>query len=211
VKLEQSFTVEAPLERVWEALIDVQRVAPCLPGAEITDAGDDGTYRGTFTVKLGPTTAAYRGELRMESVDEATRSVTMDAKGQDKRGQGSAKATIVSVMREEDGATKVDVETDFTITGRLARFGRGGMIKDISGRLLRDFSDCLAKTIEAEATDATPAGQAESGSGAGPAGAETSAAPTPPPARAAPAKPVSGISLFLSVLWKRIGRLFGRR
>ena len=203
MKLEQSFTVEAPLERVWEALIDVQRVAPCLPGAEITDAGEDGTYRGTFTVKLGPTTAAYRGELRMESVDEETRSVTMDAKGQDKRGQGSAKATIVSVMREEGGATRVDVETDFTITGRLARFGRGGMIKDISNRLLHDFSDCLAKTIEAEPEDATPAGQAESESGAGPAGAETATAPTP-------AEPISGIALFLSVLWKRIGRLFGR-
>jgi len=203
VKLEQSFTVEAPLERVWEALIDVQRVAPCLPGAEITDAGDDGTYRGSFTVKLGPTTAAYRGELRMESVDEATRSVTMDAKGQDKRGQGSAKATIVSVMREEGGATRVDVETDFTITGRLARFGRGGMIKDISNRLLRDFSDCLARTIEAEPEVTTPAGQAESASGAGPAGAETPAAPTP-------VKPVSGISLFFSVLRERIGRLFGR-
>ena len=203
MKLEQSFTVEAPLERVWEALIDVQRVAPCLPGAEITDAGDDGTYRGTFTVKLGPTTAAYRGELRMESVDEATRSVTMDAKGQDKRGQGSAKATIVSVMREEGGATRVDVETDFTITGRLARFGRGGMIEDISNRLLRDFSDCLARTIEAEPEVTTPAGQAESASGAGPAGAETPAAPTP-------AKPVSGISLFFSVLRERIGRLFGR-
>ena len=203
MKLEQSFTVEAPLERVWEALIDVQRVAPCLPGAEITDAGDDGTYRGTFTVKLGPTTAAYRGELRMESVDEATRSVTMDAKGQDKRGQGSAKATIVSVMREEGGATRVDVETDFTITGRLARFGRGGMIKDISNRLLRDFSDCLARTIEAEPEGTTPSGHAESASGAGPAGAETPAAPTP-------AKPVSGISLFFSVLRERIGRLFGR-
>ena len=199
MKLEQSFTVEAPLECVWEALIDVQRVAPCLPGAEITDAGEDGTYRGTFTVKLGPTTAAYRGELRMESVDEEARSVTMDAKGQDKRGQGSAKATIVSVMREEGGATRVDVETDFTITGRLARFGRGGMIKDISNRLLRDFSDCLAKTIEAEPAEAAPAGQAEA-----------AAAPSPTAPASTPAKPVSGIALFLAVLWKRIGRLFGR-
>jgi len=194
VRLEQSFIVEAPLDRVWEALIDVQRVAPCLPGAEITEAGDDGTYRGTFTVKLGPTTAAYRGELKMESVDEAARRVTMDAKGQDKRGQGSAKATIVSVMSEEGGATRVDVETDFTITGRLARFGRGGMIKDVSNRLLRDFSDCLTKTIEEESTglEAEPV----------PAG----------PVRPAPAqaKPVSGISLFFSVLWERIRRLFGR-
>jgi carbon monoxide dehydrogenase subunit G len=200
VKLEQSFTVDAPLERVWEALIDVQRVAPCLPGAEITEAGDDGTYRGTFTVKLGPTTAAYRGELSMESVDEAARRVTMDAKGQDKRGQGSAKATIVSVMREEAGATKVDVETDFTITGRLARFGRGGMIKDVSNRLLRDFSDCLAKTIEAKSAVSSQH-SAVDGSGAVP-GPAPAAAPTS-------AKPVSGLSLFFSVLWERARRLFG--
>jgi len=218
VKLEQSFTVAAPIERVWEALIDVQRVAPCLPGAEITEAGEDGTYRGTFTVKLGPTTASYRGQLSVESVDEDARRVTMDAKGQDKRGQGSAKAMIVSVMRQEGGATKVDVETDFTITGRLARFGRGGMIKDISNRLLGDFSQCLATTIEADEpaagtppSEPTPSGQAASGSGAGPAGAETTAAVPPGPAPVpAPAKPVSAISLFLSVLWKRIGRLFGR-
>jgi len=132
MKLEQSFIVHAPIDRVWEALIDVELVAPCLPGAEITEASDDGRYRGSFTVKLGPTTAAYRGELEMESVDQAARTVTMKASGQDKRGQGGAKATIVSVLSEDGGATKVDVDTDFTITGRLARFGRGGMIKDIS-------------------------------------------------------------------------------
>jgi carbon monoxide dehydrogenase subunit G len=70
MKLEQSFEVRAPLERVWETLVDVERVAPCLPGAEITEAGGDGSYRGTFSVRLGPTTAAYRGELEMEQVDE---------------------------------------------------------------------------------------------------------------------------------------------
>ncbi|MEJ7715773.1 MAG: SRPBCC family protein [Thermoleophilaceae bacterium] len=148
MKLEQSFEVQAPIDRVWGALIDVERVAPCLPGAEITEATDDGKYHGNFTVKLGPTTAAYRGELEMESVDESTRTVTMRASGQDKRGQGGAKATIVSVLREDGGATTIDVDTDFTITGRLARFGRGGMIKDISNRLLKDFSACLTETIE---------------------------------------------------------------
>lgn len=143
MKLVQSFEVQAPIDRVWEVLIDVRRVAPCLPGAEITEATDDGKYHGNFTVKLGPTTAAYRGELEMESVDESTRTVTMRASGQDKRGQGGAKATIVSVLREDGGVTTIDVDTDFTITGRLARFGRGGMIKDISNRLLKDFSACL--------------------------------------------------------------------
>src|SRR5687768_295286 len=100
MKLQHSFGVSAPLERVWEALIDVQQVAPCLPGAEITEVGDDGTYRGTFSVRLGPTTAAYRGELHMQEVDDTARRVVMAASGHDKRGQGSAKATIVSTMRE---------------------------------------------------------------------------------------------------------------
>jgi uncharacterized protein len=210
MKLEHEFQVEAPIDRVWEALIDVERVAPCLPGAEITEAGEDGTYRGNFTVKLGPTTAAYRGELHMESVDEASRTVTMRASGQDKRGQGGAKATIVSVMTQEGEATKVAVDTDFTITGRLARFGRGGMIKDISNRLLADFSDCLASTIEED----PPAAEPETATAA-PSAAEPSASeppPTPAPARSAPtpAKPVNGLALFFSVLRDRLRRLFGR-
>jgi carbon monoxide dehydrogenase subunit G len=194
MKLEHSFEVAAPLDRVWEALIDVQRVAPCLPGAEITEAGEDGSYSGTFSVRLGPTTAAYRGELAMEEVDAAAHRAVMRASGQDKRGQGSAKATIVSTMREEAGTTTVEVETDFTITGRLARFGRGGMIQDVSNRLLRDFSECLQKTIEA--SEVTP-------------GEEPSRPPNPPPA--AQAKPVGGLSLFLRALLDRIRRAFGRR
>jgi carbon monoxide dehydrogenase subunit G len=212
MKLEHQFRVEAPIDRVWEALIDVERVAPCLPGAEITEAGEDGSYRGNFTVKLGPTTAAYRGELHMESVDEASRTVTMRASGQDKRGQGGAKATIVSVLSQDGGATKVAVDTDFTITGRLARFGRGGMIKDISNRLLGNFSDCLASTIEAEPTG--PAGNAPDEPAVAPA--EPAAAPPgepaprPPRPAPAPAKPVNGLALFLSVLRDRLRRLFGR-
>ncbi len=194
MKLEQSFEVAAPLERVWEALIDVRRVAPCLPGAEIDpDSDDDGTYRGSFTVKLGPTTASYRGQLHMEEVDEAARRVVMRASGQDKRGQGTAKASIVSVMSSQGDTTKVDVETDFTLTGRLARFGRGGMIQDVSNRLLRDFSSCLQSSIESDESsrDAVPA------------------APSPDPQTPAPAKPVSGFSLFFGVLMDRLRRLFG--
>lgn len=199
MKLEHSFQVAAPLDRVWEALIDVERVAPCLPGAEITEAGEDGTYRGTFSVRLGPTTAAYRGELSMEEVDADAHRAVMRASGQDKRGQGSAKATIVSSMREEGGATTVDVETDFTITGRLARFGRGGMIQDVTKRLLRDFSECLQKTIEE--AEATPEAAA----------AEAGAAPSPAAPPAPRAKPVGGLSLFFRALLDRIRRAFRRR
>jgi carbon monoxide dehydrogenase subunit G len=173
-------------------------VAPCLPGAEITEAGEDGSYRGNFTVKLGPTTAAYRGELAMEELDAAAHRSVMRASGTDKRGQGSAKATIVSSMRQDGDVKTVEVETDFTITGRLARFGRGGMIQDVSNRLLRDFSDCLQKTIEA--AEAAPDTNPAPDSTAAPAPA------APPPA----AKPVGGISLFLRALLDRLRRAFRR-
>ena len=149
MKLEQSFDVAAPLEQVWEALIDLERVAPCLPGAEITDQDEDGNYKGTFEVKLGPTTANYRGDAEDREADEATHRAVLNARGTDKRGQGGATATIVNSIEASDGGgTRVDVDTDFTITGRLARFGRGGMIEDISNRLLRDFAACLQANLE---------------------------------------------------------------
>jgi hypothetical protein len=232
MKLEQSFTVAAPVEQVWDMLIDVERVAPCLPGAEITGQSPDGSYEGNFTVKLGPTTASYRGSLRMESLDEASRTATMHAKGTDKRGQGGANATIVSTMRQEGEETVVDVATDFTITGRLARFGRGGMIEDISKRMMRDFSQCLQASMASEpapaaaesaapvtAAPVTPGEEADAavasaGGAAAEASAASEAAPAPPAPqpRAAPppAKPIKGFSLLLSVLWDRIKRLFGR-
>jgi carbon monoxide dehydrogenase subunit G len=203
MKLEQSFTVTAPVEQVWATLIDVERVAPCLPGAEITGQSPDGGYEGTFTVKLGPATAAYRGSLKMESLDEASRTATMSAKGTDKRGQGGATASIVSTMQQEGDDTLVEVVTDFTITGRLARFGRGGMIEDISKRLMRDFAQCLQSTLAAEPaatapaeSAATPAAtedeQAEAAvaSAAGTA-AEAGAAAEPPAAAAEPAEPAA--------------------
>jgi uncharacterized protein len=208
VKLQQSFEVRAPVERVWETLIDVARVAPCLPGAEINEAGEDGTYRGTFSVRLGPTTAAYRGALSLEEVDEAARRVVMRASGQDKRGHGSAKATIVSSLEAEGELTRVDVDTDLAITGRLARFGRGGMIQDISNRLLKEFADCIQQRIEAPPAaepnplDAVLAATPE-GAAAAPPAAGGATAPTT-------AKPIGGFSLFFRALLDRVRRLFGR-
>jgi uncharacterized protein len=144
MKLEQSFEVAAPLDQVWAALIDVERVAPCLPGAEVTGRNDDGSYDGSFRVKIGPTAAAYVGKLEMSEVDEAARTATMQASGTDRRGQGGAKATIVSSVKEGSaGATVVEVVTDYSITGRLARFGRAGMIEEIGNQLLTEFAASL--------------------------------------------------------------------
>jgi len=176
MKLEQTFEVQAPLDQVWAALNDLERVAPCLPGAAITGHDEDGTYRGTFTVKLGPMTAAYNGTIKIEDADESTHTATLKARGTDKRGQGGANATIVNTLSAGDGATRVEAVTDFTITGRLASFGRGGMIKDISNRLLRDFATCLQQRLAAEPAGALTPDEAAASAGAG-AAVEESAAP----------------------------------
>jgi uncharacterized protein len=192
MKLEQSFEVSAPLQRVWEALIDVERVAPCLPGAAVTGRNDDGSYNGEFKVKIGPTSAAYSGKLNMESVDEDSHHATMQAAGTDKRGQGGAKATIESSVEEVDaGTTKVNVATDYHITGRLARFGRGGMIEEISNRLLREFAERLQAMLAGgdDSAEAAAAGTEAAAAGTEAAGDGTDEPPTAstdePPAAAA--------------------------
>lgn len=189
MKLEQSFEVQAPADRVWAMLTDLARVAPCLPGAELSDAAEDGSYAGTFTVKLGPTTASYRGKIRFEERDDEARRAVMYASGQDKRGQGGATATMVTTVAENGGSSEVTVATDLLITGKLARFGRGGMIEDISRRLLGDFARCLQAEL---------AGPGEAAAGA-PLGS-SGPAPGPGPERPAAANTISGVALVIGAL-----------
>ena len=232
MKLEQSFTVAAPVEAVWEALNDVMRVAPCLPGADITEEVGDGSYKGEFKVKLGPTTATYAGALRIEERDDEARRVTMDAKGTDKRGNGGTKAKIVSTVTSDadSGETRVDVDTDFSITGKLARFGRSGMIQDVSNRLLREFATNLQEDLAGEASEPAPeqpgadAPRAEKvvdGAAEPSTPGPTAEAPRPP---RAPVEPLDGGGLVADVLADRlkaaapgllvgllVGLLLGRR
>jgi uncharacterized protein len=201
MKLEQSFEVDAPLERVWQALVDVEHVAPCLPGAAVTGRNEDGSYNGTFTVKIGPTTASYTGRLEMENVDETSHTATMQAQGTDKRGQGGAKATIFSRLAPLDGqGTRVEVVTDYHITGRLARFGRGGMIEDISERLLTEFAKRLQSSLVSptdtvismpaiQRSDAAPAAESGASESADASEAPEAPAEPAPPAAAAGAAP----------------------
>jgi carbon monoxide dehydrogenase subunit G len=210
MKLEQSFDVAAPVERVWEALIDVEHVAPCLPGAAVTGRNDDGSYNGTFTIKIGPTTASYVGKLQMEGVDEDARTATMQAQGSDKRGQGGAKATILSRLTPAGGdGTHVEVVTDYHITGRLARFGRGGMIEDISERLLRDFAGRLQESL-ASSPQSSEAAEAQPEAPAGPEAQAPEAPPAreaePPPPEAEPSEPIQGLSLVAGTVLDRVRR-----
>jgi uncharacterized protein len=187
MKLEQAFEVKAPLDRVWDALIDVERVAPCLPGAEVTGRNDDGSYEGSFRVKIGPTAAAYTGKLHMDQIDEGSHTATMHAQGTDRRGQGGAKATIVSsVVDAGGGTTHVNVATDYHITGRLARFGRGGMIEEISNRLLNEFARSLQQMLAGDGQPPAAAAAESAPAPAEPPAAEPASAAEPAPAAAAP-------------------------
>ncbi len=241
-KLEQSFDVDAPRGTVWSALIDVERVTPCLPGAAITGRNEDGSYEGEFSAKIGPASASYRGTISIEEADEATHTARMLANGRDKRGQGGAKATIVSTLSDAPGGgTRVEVVTDYAITGRLAAFGRGGMIQDVSNRLLREFASCLQTRLAEEAgtpwavqgeppassVDVHPAAaraetealqqDREAERASAPATAPPSSPPTSPvpsPAGApatAKAEPIQGVRLVLQVLWDRIDRWVRKR
>jgi uncharacterized protein len=220
MKLEQSFEVKAPVNEVWAALTDLDRVAPCLPGAAITGHDEDGTYHGEFKVKLGPTTAAYKGTVKIEEADDTSHTATMRAKGTDKRGHGGAQATIVNRLTEVDGGTRVDAVTDYTITGRLASFGRPGMIQDISNRLLGDFSNCLQSQLgpgaaQAAEPEAAPAPADGSDGGPAAAGAPAPATPSASPPKPKPApmqpmqasKPINGLELMVGVLRNRLADL----
>jgi uncharacterized protein len=215
MKLEQSFEVAAPLERVWEAMIDVERVAPCLPGASVSGRNADGSFIGEFKVKIGPTSASYSGTLSVEHVDGDTHTATIESAGTDRRGQGGARATIVtSLVDAGHGRTAVSVESDYQITGRLARFGRGGMIEEISKRLLGEFSDNLQAMIaggdEAPATptpdpapaDEVPVGDPDPDPDPEPATGDSQPA-TPNPTPAAENQPMSGFGRVPTVVWGR--------
>ena len=145
MRLENEFRVSSPVEKVWEALLDLERVTPCLPGAALTEqVGEE--YKGTMTVKLGPVTARYNGTVRFVEVDEENRRAVIEAKGRDVRGQGTASATITSTLRGEEGGTHVRVETEMRLTGRVAQFGRG-VQQDVATKIMDRFASCLENEV----------------------------------------------------------------
>src|SRR5215213_8535912 len=136
MKLAHDFTVHAPPAQAWDVLLDVERVAPCLPGAAL-EGGDGTEFAGTMTIKLGPVTTRYAGTVRIEEADADARRAVMRAQARDARGDGTAAATITTRLEAVPDGTRVRVETDLAISGPAAQFGRGVM-QDVSGRLMRE-------------------------------------------------------------------------
>lgn len=170
MELENSFSVEVPIERAWKVLTDVPMIAPCLPGAKLTEVDGD-EYKGIVKVKVGPIVAQYKGAATFVETDEQARRIVLRAEGRETRGQGNATATITAVLIPEGANTQVTVHTDMSITGKAAQFSRGVMA-EVSAKLMKQFADNLAATVLGEKAEVG------AGSGAGDIGTSGSASPT---------------------------------
>lgn len=178
MKLQNEFTVNVPMERAWETLLDIERVAGFLPGAKIEPAGEDGVFHGSMKVKVGPMAVNYEGTARLASVDEQSRTAEIEVRAKEAKGQGTAAATIRNQLFEESGGTRVVAETDLQVTGRQAQFGRG-IMQDVAGRMLGDFARRFESYLAEGGNGAAPSAEAPAGGGA--PGSTGKAAPPPPP------------------------------
>lgn len=163
MQLEHSFTVPVPVDEAWKVLRDVERVAPCMPGATL-DSVDGDEFTGSVKVKVGPITVTYRGSARFTDIDDAAHKATIEAQGKETRGSGTARASVTATMVQGDGETEVTMTTDLAITGKPAQFGRGVMA-DVGSKLVGQFADCLSKELAvseaAPPVAAAPAAEAE--------------------------------------------------
>ena len=176
MQLENKFTIAAPIEDAWKALNDPELIAPCFPGATLTEYEGD-SFQGTVKVKLGPISLTYKGKGTYIDRDDANHKVVIDASGRDARGNGTAKAVVTGTMvADGPDKTSVTMVTDMTVTGRPAQFGRG-VISDVADKIIGQFASCVADKL-------TGPGGAATSNGAGPkhAADETSPIPAVPPA-----------------------------
>jgi carbon monoxide dehydrogenase subunit G len=176
MKITNEFTVHTPIERAWALLTDLEGIAPCLPGAQLTGVDGD-TYSGRVKVKVGPVVSDFAGTARFIAKDDEARRAVIDAKGRDSRSAGNAAAVVTAQLRADGDRTLVNVDTDLKISGKLAQFG-SGMIKEVSGKLLGQFVTNLEAKLAAEPAAAEPAvtGSGAAGSSAAGSGAAESSA-----------------------------------
>ena len=200
LRIEETFQLRAPVDRVWRYLADPRQVVDCLPGAELTDVRDESTFLGRVKVKVGPVTTAYSGTVRITARDDDAHTISMVGEGRESAGSGAAKMTMTSrIASLPSGETEVRVTADVDIVGKAAQFGRG-MIESVNKQLFRQFSACVKTTLETPAPSVGPAAQDVPASPA----AERAAAPAPTPRVE---RSVRIIPLLLGALTEMIARL----
>src|SRR4051794_32603547 len=154
MELDHEFTVPVPVDQAWPVLLDVERIAPCMPGATLESIDGD-EFTGRLKVRLGAMTITYKGSARIAAKDEHTRTVTIEGSGKDARGSGTASATVQAQLHDEDGQTRVTVHTKLNVTGRPAQFGRG-ILSEVGGKLISRFAGSLADELAGVETPARP-------------------------------------------------------
>lgn len=204
MEFDNAFEVPVPVEEAWAILMDIERIAPCVPGAELTEVVDDSTYKGKVSVKLGPVALTFNGQTKFEEKDAASHSAKLRAQGTDTKGRGGAHANVRFNMEPAGSGTRVLIHTDLQLSGSVAQYGRGvGMISDLAQQIIGQFAANLEKNVIA------PRQAAAEGA---PAAADASR-PKAPPQPAAPAAPIQVGGMGLRVLWnaivRGIRRLFG--
>jgi uncharacterized protein len=185
MELSHQFTVPVPVQDAWDHFQDIASVAQCFPGAQVTSV-EDGTFQGSVKVKLGPIALVYNGSGTFTEKDETAHRFVVDAKGKDKRGNGTAGATVTLEMTPNGSSTDVTVDTDLAITGKPAQFGRGVM-QDVSDKLLNQFVACLEQRMGREDPAGAPAEPAAPVPDPATAAVPEAAAPVPDPAAPTPA------------------------
>jgi uncharacterized protein len=212
MEFDNAFEVPLPPEQAWPVLMNIPGIAPCMPGAQLTEVVDDKTYKGNIGVRLGPVALTFAGTVVFEEIDNAGHSARVRAQGNDAKGRGAAQAKATFRLEPSATGSKVLVHTDLTLSGAVAQYGRGvGMIQATAAQLMKQFADNLKKQLAAAPAPAaavpTSAASAPAAPSAQPASSQPAAPQAPPPAAA----PISGFSLMARVIWDAIMRLFGRQ
>ena len=221
MEFDNSFDVPLAPDQAWAVLMDIPRIAPCMPGAELTEVVDAQNYKGKISVRLGPVALAFAGRVEIDAIDEANRSAKVKAQGSDAKGRGAANATASFRIEPAGAGSRVLIHTDLMLSGAVAQYGRGvGMIQATAAQIIGQFAGNLRAQLAREgapphtaAADAPVAPEAPPPAFAGapplqPEQTPRPSAPPPPPA----AKPISGLSLIARVIWQAIvTRFTGRR
>jgi carbon monoxide dehydrogenase subunit G len=204
MEFDNSFEVPLPPAQAWKVLLDIQRIAPCMPGAELTEVVGANTYKGKIGVRLGPVALTFAGIVKFDEIDDAKHTARVSAQGTDAKGRGGANAASVFRLEPAGTGSKVLVHTNLTLSGAVAQYGRGvGIIQATATQIMNQFAKSLKDKLAQEPAAATPA------AAAAPPAMQSSPSLVPPPAPP-PAKPISGFSLMAKVIWSWLNGLFKR-
>jgi uncharacterized protein len=213
MEFDNSFEVALPVGEAWALLMDIRRIAPCMPGAALTEVVDERTYKGRIGVRLGPVALTFAGTVKFEEIDDADHRARVVAQGSDSKGRGAANAAASFRLEPAGDGTRVLVHTDLTLSGSIAQYGRGVcIIQMTAAQIVTQFANNLKAQLAKEGAQAAAAAQAR----AHPSSAPLVPPPpgpqliSPTPYAAPAAKPISGFALMASVLWRFLSRLFGR-